>query len=87
VNFASVTRMPAATRTVKMRFSRYDWNALSEEINGYGCAVIEKLLSPEECRQIAGLFRRKAISAVTSTWRGMASAKASTAISNIRCPI
>ena len=25
-------------------------------MNGYGCAVMEKLLSPEECRQIAGLY-------------------------------
>ena len=56
MNFASAIRMSAANRTVKMRFSQYDWNALSAEINGYGCAVIEKLLSPEECRQIAGLY-------------------------------
>jgi hypothetical protein len=55
MNFASAIRMSAATRTVEMRVSQYDWNTLSEEINGYGCAVIEKLLSPEECRQIAGL--------------------------------
>jgi uncharacterized protein len=56
MNFASVIRMSAATRTVEMRVSQYDWSTLSEEINRYGCAVIEKLLSPEECRQIAGLY-------------------------------
>jgi hypothetical protein len=56
MNFASAIRMSAATRTVEMRVSQYDWSTLSEEINSYGCAVIEKLLSPEECRQIAGLY-------------------------------
>jgi hypothetical protein len=56
MNFASLIRMPAATRTVEMRVSQCDWNTLSKEINGYGCAVIEKLLSPEECRQIAGFY-------------------------------
>jgi hypothetical protein len=38
------------------RVAEYDWSALSEELSGYGCAVIEKLLWPEECRQIAGLY-------------------------------
>jgi uncharacterized protein len=56
MNFASAIRMSAANRTVEMRVSQYEWNTLSEEIDGYGCAVIEKLLSPEECRQIAGLY-------------------------------
>ena len=56
MNFAGVIQMAAATRTLEMRVSQYDWNTLSEEINGHGCAVIEKLLSPEECRQIAGLY-------------------------------
>jgi hypothetical protein len=25
-------------------------------VSGYGCAIIEKLLSPQECRQIPGLY-------------------------------
>jgi hypothetical protein len=29
---------------------------MSEELSGYGCAVIEKLLSPEECHQLARLY-------------------------------
>jgi hypothetical protein len=87
MNFARVIPMSAATPTVEMRVSQYDWNTLSEEINGYGCAVIEKILSPEECGRSLGSIRRKAISAVTSIWHGTASAKASTAILNIRCPI
>src|ERR1700722_15564359 len=29
---------------------------LSDELGGFGCAVMEKLLPPEECRLIAGLY-------------------------------
>ena len=42
-----------------MRVAQYDWSTLSQELGSYGCAVIEKLLSPEECRQIAGLYREE----------------------------
>jgi hypothetical protein len=34
MKFAGVIRMSAATRTVEMRVSQYDWNTLSEEIKG-----------------------------------------------------
>jgi hypothetical protein len=43
-------------RTVEDRVSAYDWNKLSGDLSGYGCAVIEKLLSPEECGRIAALY-------------------------------
>jgi hypothetical protein len=39
-----------------LRVSQYDWTMLSEDLSGYGCAVMEKLLSPEECQQIAELY-------------------------------
>ena len=29
--------------------ARYDWQALSTELGDYGCAVIDKLLTPDEC--------------------------------------
>jgi hypothetical protein len=34
MKFAGLIRMSAATRTVEMRVSQYDWNTLSEEIKG-----------------------------------------------------
>src|SRR5436853_4774248 len=46
----------AAANAAAARVARYDWAKLSEELSLYGCAVIEQLLSPEECRQIAGLY-------------------------------
>jgi uncharacterized protein len=45
-----------AVRHAETRVSQYDWEALSRELSGYGCAVLEKLLSPDECAQIAGLY-------------------------------
>lgn len=38
------------------RVAAYDWQGLARELDNYGCAVIEGLLSPEECREIAGLY-------------------------------
>jgi uncharacterized protein len=56
MNFATIVHTSTATRTAETRVARYDWSALSEELSGYGSAVIKKLLSAEECRQIAGLY-------------------------------
>jgi len=45
-----------AARSAETRISRYDWETLSRDLNRYGCAVVEKLLSPDECRQLVGLY-------------------------------
>jgi hypothetical protein len=39
-----------------MRISRCDWETVSGDLNAHGCAVLEKLLSPDECREIAALY-------------------------------
>jgi uncharacterized protein len=44
------------THSAGERVARYDWNALSTELSSYGCAIIEKLLAPEECKEIAALY-------------------------------
>src|SRR5262245_50461844 len=38
------------------RVGGYDWLALSNELDSFGCAVIEKLLTPQECAEIAALY-------------------------------
>jgi hypothetical protein len=48
--------MSSAARPAETRVSQYNWETLSEDLNEYGCAVLEKLLSPDECRQMAGLY-------------------------------
>jgi uncharacterized protein len=40
----------------KSRLARYDWAKISEELSSQGCAVIERLLSPDECRQVSALY-------------------------------
>src|SRR5579863_10259251 len=41
----------------KARVAAYDWRALADELDGYGCAVLPKLLSAEECGAVAALYR------------------------------
>lgn len=43
-------------RPAEARVSGYDWQALARELDNYGCAVLPKLLSLEECRAIAALY-------------------------------
>ena len=50
-----------ATEKVKQpsaagRVARYDWEALSDDLAHFGCAVLEGLLTPEECSAIAALY-------------------------------
>jgi hypothetical protein len=49
---------PAATVTgsAEQRICRYDWNGVKAELDAYGSAVLENLLSPEECAEIALLY-------------------------------
>jgi hypothetical protein len=58
VNLAGVARKaPAAeAEAADARVSQCDWQKLSAELSGNGCAVIEKLLSPKECREIAAMY-------------------------------
>jgi hypothetical protein len=46
----------SAVESAEARIARYDWKTLSDELGSFGCAVMEKPLSPEECRLIAGLY-------------------------------
>jgi uncharacterized protein len=46
-----------AVSSAKARVAAYDWRALADELDSYGCAVLPKLLSPEECGAIAALYR------------------------------
>ena len=45
---------PAAP--ARERVARYDWSTLALDLSNYGCAVLEKLLTPEECAAIAALY-------------------------------
>lgn len=45
-----------AAQMAEARVASYDWEALTTELDGFGCAIIEKLMSPEECQTIASLY-------------------------------
>jgi hypothetical protein len=38
------------------RLARIDWRCVEDELNETGAAVLERLLSPEECRETAALY-------------------------------
>jgi len=42
----------------KERVQTLDWERVGEDLNAQGSAVTERLLSAEECRALAGLYRR-----------------------------
>jgi uncharacterized protein len=46
----------SAATSAEARVVAYDWQALTSELDSYGCAVLPRLLSPEECGAIAGLY-------------------------------
>lgn len=46
----------SAITSAEARVAAYDWQALASELDYYGCAIVPKLLSPEECRTIAALY-------------------------------
>jgi hypothetical protein len=38
------------------RLAQIDWGCIAEELNGVGAAMVERLLTPKECREIAALY-------------------------------
>jgi hypothetical protein len=52
---SSVTSASAAS-SAELRVNAYDWRATAGELDNYGCAVLPKLLSPDECRSVASLY-------------------------------
>jgi len=49
-------RPSSTASSAEIRVTAYDWDALAGELDTYGCAVLPKLLSAEECRTIAALY-------------------------------
>jgi uncharacterized protein len=46
----------SAASSAEARVTAYDWDALAGDLDTYGCAILPKLLSAEECRSIAELY-------------------------------
>ena len=48
----------APARNIARRVNAFDWARISNDLDGQGCAVIERLVSPEECEILARLYVR-----------------------------
>jgi len=54
---ANALRQPAhATSAIAARVAAVDWASVSGALNDRGCARLERLLTPDECGAIAGLY-------------------------------
>jgi len=45
-----------AVNSAGRRAAQYDWKIISNELSDYGCARIDRLISSDECREIAELY-------------------------------
>ena len=53
---ATTAQRPASLPTVLQRVDAYDWPALAADLDNFGAAVLPKLLTPQECADIAALY-------------------------------
>ncbi len=57
MNKTAINMVPAsADASAAARIAAYDWKALAGELDGFGCAVLPQLLTPEECSSVASLY-------------------------------
>ncbi len=57
MNKTAINMVPAsADASAAARIAAYDWKALACELDGFGCAVLPQLLTPEECSSVASLY-------------------------------
>src|SRR5579872_4044275 len=53
---AQIATPAPIARSAAERVGIYDWTSLAAELDGHGCALLEKLLAPDECREFAALY-------------------------------
>ncbi len=54
---AQLRAQPIATADdAGARLQVFDWAGIADELDAQGCAMLEALLSPQECRALAGLY-------------------------------
>jgi hypothetical protein len=52
----TTTLQIAGRETIDERVGAYDWSAISDALDAQGWALLEKLLTREDCRQLASLY-------------------------------
>ncbi len=53
---ADLVLTASATQSIADRIKALDWQAMSHSLDVRGSAVVERLLSPDECRSLAALY-------------------------------
>jgi uncharacterized protein len=53
---APLRASPTQTDDIGARLQVFDWPSVADELDAQGCAMLEALLSPQECRVLAGLY-------------------------------
>src|SRR5215468_6627694 len=62
MNAAAKTVTPiASSKSIGTRFKTIDWERVSKDLDAQGSATIERLLSPDECQALAGLYQKDEI--------------------------
>jgi uncharacterized protein len=49
----------AAVKSAEVRLKKHDWDRTGSDLNSFGCAAIDKLLTRDECREIAALYPKE----------------------------
>ena len=52
----TLTARPVSSVDIDTRIEAVDWASASTHLDGYGWAMLEKLLTADECETIAGLY-------------------------------
>lgn len=53
----AINQDPSSAKvSAEARIAAYDWQGLAGELDGFGCAVLPGLLTPEECASLASLY-------------------------------
>jgi hypothetical protein len=56
IRIEGVAELRRRTKPAVERIDEFDWQEIGKELDQQGNAVVQQLLSPEECRAIAGLY-------------------------------
>ncbi|MDB5523068.1 MAG: proline hydroxylase [Rhizobium sp.] len=55
-SYPTFTPTADVVRSTEERVAGHNWQTVADDLSGFGCAVLNKLLTPDECREIAALY-------------------------------
>ena len=77
----------ATVRSAEIRLEKQDWQRIGSDLNSFGCSVIDKLLTRDECGKIAALYPEEGFFRSHVHMARHGSVRANTGTSSIRCRI